>query len=1001
MIQASLASIPVRIESLKRTVRSLLPQVDKLGVYLNGYTGVPKFLRGDPRIDVARSQTHGDRGDAGKFFWAGAQDYDYHLTCDDDLVYPPDFAKRMVDGVERHRRLALIGLHGAMLRRNPEDYHGSRSKVYHCLGTVEGDRTVHVLGTGAMAWHRSLGVPQDIFECPNMADLWLARWANGRGVPRIVLSHRKGWVRSTTQGDTIWSASRRKQGGPMDTSAMQARIARETAWCVSLPPRVDAVVSIVTYKRADALRRLLGDVERERERFGGDVSVRVYDDSSPNYGGIRKLCRERGYVYTAAPKHYGKAKHWRLIDQELSDLRVVPADWYVFLCDDIRLRDHFFARAIAAWETLDRPDAMNLACHSARTGSCWTHVEPREIGAGVEVGWIDGLYICRRPMLEALDFGVPMPSQKFADDWFAKLGSTGVGAVMSRTLVRKGARLYRVQHSLTQHQGVASIMHTKQREVEPLTHMYPAEPFATYEVGKASIAADPADHVGKVIAGGEWYEADVLDAAKATGATGLYVDVGAHVGNHTAYFATECGASVLAIEPNAASYARLVATVEASGVKDRVRCVRAAVHPTWKTGRVVPGPADNSGMTRVTDGGSRGTVPVVRLDDAIGDTHVGVIKVDVEGNVSGVIESGRNVIMRDHPVIIAEASAQEKDAATKLLAAMGYCEPIGHYGWTPVWFWVSDTSNHKRPPVPERTASKTVPRRGGPRVSLAMMAHPARKASVERILAILDRECPVVWDEKNDRWDTGKRAMLAYDPEATHHVVIQDDVLVCRDLCAGLERALAHIPPDAPLCGYVGRVRPQTEAVLRAVAAARKAHASFIVMRCLNWGPLVAVPTGVIPEMVAHGDTLRRVPNYDRRLSRFFELEERRSVWYTWPSLVDHADGPSMVKGRFATDREREPRARVAHEFIGEQASALDIDWTGQIIGVEYQSESPSRGARKSAPHSRYAAEQPHAYTGPVVVFRHKRTGQELRLPTHSPRIRRMRGVPQWERIEG
>ena len=111
-----------------------------------------------------------------------------------------------------------------------------------------------------------------------------------------------------------------------------------------------------------------------------------------------------------------------------------------------------------------------------------------------------------------------------------------------------------------------------------------------------------------------------------------------------------------------------------SGVAERVRCVRAAVHPTWRTGRLVPGPAGNSGMARVADGGDSGTVPVVRLDDLLWDERVGLLKVDVEGNALGVIESGRRVIERDRPLIVAEAGAQ-KDAITRLLGELGYNPP--------------------------------------------------------------------------------------------------------------------------------------------------------------------------------------------------------------------------------------------------------------------------------------------------------------------------------------
>lgn len=219
------------------------------------------------------------------------------------------------------------------------------------------------------------------------------------------------------------------------------------------------------------------------------------------------------------------------------------------------------------------------------------------------------------------------------------------------------------------------------------------------------------------------------------------------------------------------------------------------------------------------------------------------------------------------------------------------------------------------------------------RLSVAMMAHPRREASVDRMLAALDRDCLVVWDRYNDRHETGRRAMLAYDPAAEYHAVIQDDLLVCRDLFAGLERALEVLPADTPLSAYTGAVRPYKRQINRALSRQHR-PVSWLVMDGINWGPLLVVPTSHIPAMVDYYDSLVGVPNYDRRVSRYWRLRRGSDVWYTWPSLVDHADGPSLVEGRSGTARDGGGHPRVAHTFLGEDRSALDVDWTGAAVPV-------------------------------------------------------------------
>jgi len=213
------------------------------------------------------------------------------------------------------------------------------------------------------------------------------------------------------------------------------------------------------------------------------------------------------------------------------------------------------------------------------------------------------------------------------------------------------------------------------------------------------------------------------------------------------------------------------------------------------------------------------------------------------------------------------------------------------------------------------------------RLSIAMMAHHKREASVKRILASLDRKCPVVWDTCDDRHETGRRAMLAYDSASAWHAVIQDDVIPCRDLCAGLEEALRYVPDDVAVCGYAGRIPAYKREIDRALARHRGEHVSWLVMDILHWGPLIVVPTRFIPEMIDYYDSIADVPNYDRRISRYFHLVRKVQTWYTWPSVVEHDSGPSLVSGRGG--------GRRAHNFAGADVSALDICWDGAAVPVE------------------------------------------------------------------
>lgn len=219
-----------------------------------------------------------------------------------------------------------------------------------------------------------------------------------------------------------------------------------------------------------------------------------------------------------------------------------------------------------------------------------------------------------------------------------------------------------------------------------------------------------------------------------------------------------------------------------------------------------------------------------------------------------------------------------------------------------------------------------------PTVSVAVMAHPRRAHFLPELQARLDRPARLVFDRRNDRWDTGRRAMLAYDKSATHHLVVQDDAVIPRDLVAGIEQALAHVPESSPLCLYCGRVRPYRE-VIEALVADAGPGTSWLTMAQLHWGVGIVMPTKWISDMIAWCDERTEIANYDRRISRWCQ-SRGLTVYYPWPSLVDHRDSPSLVPGRGSAGRR-------AHRFVGADISALRQRWDGKVVSVAKPAGAP------------------------------------------------------------
>jgi hypothetical protein len=182
-----------------------------------------------------------------------------------------------------------------------------------------------------------------------------------------------------------------------------------------------------------------------------------------------------------------------------------------------------------------------------------------------------------------------------------------------------------------------------------------------------------------------------------------------------------------------------------------------------------------------------------------------------------------------------------------------------------------------------------------------------------------------VWDRKNDRWDTGARSLMAFDKDAEWHMVVQDDALLPPDFFDGVKRMLQHVPPNHPVGLYYGRFRPRAQETAGLTTKARRENASFIVHNGPWWGVGIVVPTVHIRDIVRWGNANQQIPNYDRRISRWYGTQGI-PCYYTVPSLIEHRteDNPSLVPGRTGTNRR-------AWEFVGPR-SALEVDWTGPVV---------------------------------------------------------------------
>ena len=248
-------------------------------------------------------------------------------------------------------------------------------------------------------------------------------------------------------------------------------------------------------------------------------------------------------------------------------------------------------------------------------------------------------------------------------------------------------------------------------------------------------------------------------------------------------------------------------------------------------------------------------------------------------------------------------------------------------------------------------------------MSGAIMAHPRRKVWADELSA--QTGLPIVWDQINTVWDTAKRAWRAHDPNATHHVVIQDDAVPCLDLLPTLQ-VISSMYPLEPFCLTV--IDYRLHGAKRDYDATVQSGAPFWYSNAAVSAVGLMLPVRDIEPMIAYGDGYKVI--HDDLKVRGFYKQQGRKLMFPIPSLLQHRnvdENPSLVPGNDGRWSDR-----ASSTFIGEQVSGLSVNWSGVRPGQ----------ARR------------------IVQFRNVRTGERITVPEGSKAAAMLSKRPHWERVD-
>lgn len=207
-IVAGMATMPTRGETAPTAIASVLPQVDRLWLFLDRFEAIPDYARHD-KIKILRSQDVGDIRANGKLLGIRLESEPcIFFGVDDDLLYPPNYVATLRGHLAKYDDRVVVGSHGAVLKSRIKTYRSSR-RVYGFSRHLLWDHVVDVLGSACVAFStRVCNFDVKAWTYVNMVDLQFALEARRAGLPMISVRRPRRWITQLAfkQSDSIYLA---------------------------------------------------------------------------------------------------------------------------------------------------------------------------------------------------------------------------------------------------------------------------------------------------------------------------------------------------------------------------------------------------------------------------------------------------------------------------------------------------------------------------------------------------------------------------------------------------------------------------------------------------------------------------------------------------------------------------------------------------------------------------------------------------------------------------
>lgn len=194
MVIYSLASIVNRVSNLEIIIPNILNQSDLIFVNLIGQKEIPNILK-QKNIIV---NSFKDAGSEIRFYnYNDIPDDSYYFTIDDDILYPDDYAKIMIENMNRYENNVSCCVHGSNIDKNLNDgFYKKNRKVFHFKEELSKNIEVMIPGVGTSCFYKkNTKINIEDYKVRNMSDTYTGCFLSKQGIKRISIKREKMWIR--------------------------------------------------------------------------------------------------------------------------------------------------------------------------------------------------------------------------------------------------------------------------------------------------------------------------------------------------------------------------------------------------------------------------------------------------------------------------------------------------------------------------------------------------------------------------------------------------------------------------------------------------------------------------------------------------------------------------------------------------------------------------------------------------------------------------------------